>query len=567
MLEELIIRNYALIDELKLSFSRGLNILSGETGAGKSILIGALSLLLGEKGDASVVRSGSETAEIAGTLRVDGNPETLTWLREHEMEDDEGIIILRRTINNSGRGGVYIQSTPVTRKDLQDLTALLFDIHGQHEHQSILSTSQQRCLLDRFGGLEEQVKSLSADFQVLTAKKKESAAMEKAAMERSREADLLEFALKEIDQAALAPEEEEDLQREKKLLAQHEKLAKLLDTFRDETAENRGGALRQLRTARDVLAELGKIDDSLLPFFERLETAFYEIEDISEAVRVYQEGINFSPDRLEECESRLAEIHRLEKKYGSTIKDVLSYRHEAAENLEKLSHWEEDRESIRKEIQELEKRVLSSAGELSVRRKTAAAELESRIRGELTALGMPKADFVIQLDQRLSPSGKPVCGVYGFDQVEFLISPNEGEPVKPLKDIASGGELSRVMLAVKTILAETDHINSLIFDEIDAGIGGEVAVAVGEHLAKLGGYKQVLCITHLASIAVRADNHMQVRKETREGRTLTRVETLTGKKRTGEIARMLAGDSSGDASLEYAEELLRQYGKNEPAGL
>lgn len=559
MLEQLLVQNYALIDDAKIQFSGGLNILSGETGAGKSILIGALGLLLGEKGDTSTIRSGAESAEVSGRIVVSGNPETLAWLKEHGLEDDDGTVVIRRTLNTSGRGGIYIQSSPVTRKDLRELTSFLFDVHGQHEHQSILSTVQQQRLLDRFGGFEERVEGLSADFQELSVKKKEFASMEKAEMERAREADILEFALNEIDRAALSAEEEDSLQREKKILAEHEKLARLLEQFREDSAESRGGSLRQLRSARDALREICAIDAGLTGLYERLESAFYEIEDITEAVRTYHDGIDFSPERLEACESRLAEIHRLEKKYGSSVEEVLRYREEAAAKLEKLSRWEEDKESVKAEIAGLEKDLRRNAGELSELRKQAADTLEKRIAEKLHALGMPKGRFSIRIDQKLSPAGKPVCGPRGFDSVEFLISPNEGEPAKPLKDIASGGELSRVMLAIKTIFAETDHVTSLIFDEIDAGIGGEVAVAVGEHLASLGKYKQILCITHLASIALRADNHIQVRKESRDGRTLTLVGRVTGDDRVGEIARMLAGDSSGRESLEYAEELLKKY--------
>ncbi len=559
MLEQLIVRNYALIDEIRIHFSQGLNILSGETGAGKSILIGALGLLLGEKGETSAIRSGADSAEVAGRIIVSGNPETLAWLREHGLEDDDGTVIIRRTLNTTGRGGIYIQSTPVTRKDLQELTSYLFDVHGQHEHQSILSAVHQRRLLDRFGGFEDRVELLSSRFQYLTVKKKEFADMEKAERDRLREADILEFAVQEIDGAALSAGEEEELLREKKILGEHEKLVGLLDRFRDDSAENRGGALRQIRSAIEALREISTIDTSLSELHGRLESAFYEIEDITEAVRGYHEGIDFSPERLEACESRLAEIHRLCKKYGPSVDDVLRYREDAAEKLEKLSRWEEDKESIRAEINELEKQVRKTAEELSTLRREAAADLEKKIMKKLHDLGMPKGQFAIRIEQKLSPAGRPVCGSHGFDTVEFLISPNEGEPVKPLKDIASGGELSRVMLAVKTIFAETDHITSLIFDEIDVGIGGEVAVAVGDHLAGLGNYKQVLCITHLASIAVRADNHIQVRKESVKGRAITRVESITGKDRVGEIARMLAGDSSGRESLEYAEELLKKY--------
>ncbi|NBB90560.1 MAG: DNA repair protein RecN, partial [Spirochaetes bacterium] len=290
------------------------------------------------------------------------------------------------------------------------------------------------------------------------------------------------------------------------------------------------------------------------------DDAFFELEDIAETVRDYSSRVEYSAERLEQVEDRITTIHRLEKKYGSEIADVLRYAEEAREQLSALENYEEDKAQLEEDIKRTEREVLESAQQVSAKRKAAAEGLQSRIENILGSLGMKKTHFQIGVEQRLSSSGRPACGSYGIDSVAFRLAPNIGEPVKALKDIASGGEISRVMLAVKTVLAEADQIQTLVFDEIDAGIGGEVALAVGEYLKRLSAGKQVLCITHLASIAVRADNHLKVEKLTEGERTVTRVAEVRGPDRVEEIARMLAGDRTGQTSRTHAEELLEKYG-------
>jgi DNA repair protein RecN (Recombination protein N) len=301
------------------------------------------------------------------------------------------------------------------------------------------------------------------------------------------------------------------------------------------------------------------IDDGLAEVASRLEDSFFELEDIAETIRGYRNDVEFSPDRLETVENRLALIHRLEKKYGASIAEVLAYYEEAKAQLDGFETWEEDKEKLREDIRERERRVLQRAQELSAKRKEAAEKLGASILERLRQLGMPKASFEVAVEPRLGESGKPSCGPYGLDRVEFLISPNPGEPVKPLASIASGGEISRVMLALKSVLAENDHVACMVFDEIDAGIGGEVAVAVGDHLQQLSGSKQVLCITHLATIAARAARHIRVEKQVRDGRTLTEISDVQDDNRVEEIARMLAGDRNETASRNHAEQLLRKY--------
>jgi DNA repair protein RecN (Recombination protein N) len=559
MLEELSVQNYALVDRLTVKFSDGMNVMSGETGAGKSILVGALSLLHGARADSEAVRTGTDEARVSGTFRVDRNPEVLAWLADHGVEPEDGFLIIRRTVKQSGRGGSYVQSTPMTRSDLNELTGLMFDIHGQHEHQSLFSEENHRRVLDRFAGLEEGVAQLHSDFTELSNLKKRFGHMESNERQRLREMDILQFAVQEIEEVQLKDGEEDELETEKRVLSQHEHLFAGLDELYDSLAENQGGALSQVRTARAAMDTVSSIDDGLTDTAHRLDDLFYELEDVADVIHQYRGGIQYSPQRLEEVESRLSLIRRLEKKYGSTIAEVLEYYEEAKVQLDGFETWEQDKEKMRADIGDREQSVLRQAGELSEKRKAAAGDLGERILGSLRLLGMPKTTFQVAVEPRLGESGKPSCGPHGIDRVAFLISPNPGEPVKALSAIASGGEISRVMLALKSALADNDHVDCMVFDEIDAGIGGEIAVAVGDHLAGLSDSKQIICITHLATIAVRADTHIRVEKAVRNDRTVTEVAHLRGDGRVDEIARMLAGDKTGTASRNHAEELLRKY--------
>ena len=559
MLEELTIQNYALIESLTVRFKEGLNILSGETGAGKSIIVGALSLILGGKGDPSLIRTGYEEAVVTGTVKLPETGEVRSFLRDKDIRDDEGYIIIRRVLKKSGRGSIYVQSVPVARQDLSDLTSFLFDMHGQHSHQSLLNVDQHRKLLDSYAGITEEVDELKNLFSELTSMKKEYEGLKKSEREILVEKDILSHAVGEIDAANLVPGEEEKLAAEKKLLLQHENLMELFDEITHSLSAGENGALAQLSRAREMFVKMSSIMTEAESLSGRLDNAFYEIEDIFETLSSMKEGIDFSPGRLEECEDRLQVIRRLEKKYGASIEEVLGYRKEAEEKLLRFESREEDLEKLLEKISKAEKDVLGKAAYLSKVRKSRARELQEEIISGLKHLGMGKASFIVNVTGRENSEGKQSCGPTGMDIVEFLISTNEGEPPKPLKKIASGGELSRIMLSIKSVLADSDRISTLVFDEIDTGIGGEIGLAVGEHLSDLGKSKQILCITHLASIAVRADNHIKVNKIVQEGRTFTEIKVITGEDRVTEIARMLSGDTAGTASLEHARELLHKY--------
>ncbi|MDR0710283.1 MAG: DNA repair protein RecN [Spirochaetaceae bacterium] len=584
MLEELTVRNYALIDSLTISFQDGLTILTGETGAGKSIMVGALSFLLGAKADPAVIRTGAEEAGVSAllSLRKD-NAEALGWLSGRDIETDDGELVIRRSVKSTGRGAAYIQNVPVTRADLEEFMALLFDIHGQHAHESLLRKENHRRYLDRFAGLGDEAGEFNRLFLSLAEKKKAYEISVSSEHDRETRLEILNYAVEEINQAKLKSGESRELEAEAARLGDFEKLAGFVNTCAETLFDGEFSVVSLARRAKNALDNAASIDADLAAARKRLEDLFYEAEDLSGEFRSYRDGLHNDPARLEEVEERLNLIYRLKKKYaagkaagkagassGEAFQDedaILAYREQAEAEIEALSGAGENREKLKAEIAALEKDITGRAASLSAKRAEAAEKLAPRIGAIIAKLGMPNARFQVSVAAKnRTGEGPRVIGQWGADEVEFLISANKGEPLKDLARIASGGELSRVMLAIKTALVDSaalspgqDSLETLIFDEIDTGIGGEVALSVGEYLAKIGTIKQIFCVTHLASIAVRADNHLKVEKHVEAGRTLTTVSPLAGKARREEIARMLAGDSAGSAALAHADELLVKY--------
>jgi DNA repair protein RecN (Recombination protein N) len=574
MLEDLSVKDFALIDSVSLEFGKGLNILSGETGAGKSILIGSLTFLLGGKADADSVRTGAEEARVSGTLYIaPGTSKARAWLKDHGIEPDNDRILLRRTLRTTGKSSTWIEDTPVTRGELSEFTSFLVDIHGQHDHQSLLKIDEHRRFLDSFAGIDGEVSAFTELYFALAAKRRLRDEMNTSESERLQKIELLTFAADEIRKAALSSDEEAELESEEQRLSQHEKLFAAVDQV-SELLSGAEGTIHALKKARAALEQASSIDGALSAPLGRVESSFYELEDVSDSLRQYRDALVFDPRRLEEIEERLSLIYKLKKKYGQTIAEILDYAEDAESQLAQLSDSEASRAKIDSEIAELEKKVYAAGTALSEKRRSAAQTLQAGVESILKTLGMANTTFRVELARRESPSNGGTnaaptggtsqaatlnAGPYGFDTIEFLISANSGEPLKPLAKIASGGELSRVMLALKTVLADADESGTLIFDEIDAGIGGEVALSVGGHLKKLSSRKQILCITHLASIAVRADNQIKIEKATESGKTRTRAFQISGPARTSEIARMLAGDGVSAASMQHAEELLSKY--------
>ncbi|MDR3337738.1 MAG: DNA repair protein RecN [Treponema sp.] len=592
MLEELTVRNYALIDNLTISFQGGFNVLTGETGAGKSIIVGALSFLLGARTDAEVIRTGAEEASVSAVLTLgEQSRDALEWLKGRDIEIEDGQLIIRRNIKTTGRGAIYIQNVPVTRNDLEEFMAFLFDLHGQHAHESLMKKESHRRYLDRFAGIENEVMEFNRVFLTLAEKKKAFEASVSSERDRNMRLEVLNYAVEEIKAAGIKSGESRELEAEAAKLGDFEKLVGLVNTSAESFCEGESSLIPLARRTRNALDNAAAIDSDLTAMRRRFEDLFYEAEDLSAEFRSYRDSLQFDPARLEEVEERLAMLYRLKKKYagnaGATTGEdaVLAYQEQAEAEIEALTGAEENRDKLKAEIVVLEKDIAARSASLSGKRSLAAVNLGKRISGIILNLGMPNARFSVSVTGKgKSLSGNFVIGPWGADEVEFLISANTGEPLKELAKIASGGELSRVMLAIKTALSDNGAVSgggaakeedvssgsdasaeTLIFDEIDAGIGGEVALMVGEYLARVGEQKQIFCVTHLASIAVRADNHFKVEKRIVDGggnsrpRTVTTVKELNGKVRREEIARMLAGDSGGSVALAHAEELLSRY--------
>jgi DNA repair protein RecN (Recombination protein N) len=542
---------------------------------------------MGGKVDADVIRSGSEEASVSAVVSIGkGNAEVVEWLNSRDIQCEEDTIIVRRTIKNSGRGSVFIQDTPLTRADLSAFMALLFDLHGQHDHESLLRKENHRRYLDRFAGIEAEVLAYAQVFSELAEKRKTLEASFSSQRDREARLDLLRYAVDEISAAAIRGGELRELENEAQKLSDFEKLAHQVQNAADALFDGDGSILSLARRAGNALDSAAAIDSSLAGLHKRFEDMFYEAEDIAGEFRSYRDGLSYDSRRQEQVDERLALLYKLRRKYGdSTAKPpentasgeqlpedaILAYKAAAETEIETLSGAEENREKLKTEISALEKDARARAETLRKKRIAAAAALGQRITGILTRLGMPNARFspsvTAKTQTREDGSQAAVYGTWGADEVEFLISANSGEPLKDLSRVASGGELSRVMLAIKSVLSAglsdggaDDSIETLVFDEIDAGIGGEVALAVGEYLEKIGEHRQIFCVTHLASIAVRADNHFKVEKRTEGGRTFTGVGPLSAEGRKREIARMLSGDS-GEAALAHAGELILKYGK------
>jgi DNA repair protein RecN (Recombination protein N) len=586
MLEELSVRNFALIDSLSLSFEKGFSVLTGETGAGKSIIVGSLSFLLGSKADVEVIRSGCDEAGVSAVVSVNPkNAEALDWLNGRDIKTDDGTVIVRRSVKVSGRSSIYIQDVPVTRVDLAEFMALLFDLHGQHTHETLLRKETHRKYLDRFAGLEDEVIVFNKVFTGLSEKRKALETSLSSERDRDTRLEILNYGVDEVSQANPRAGETRELEAEAQRLGDFEKLSLQVNNAASVFFDNEESLLTLARRVRTGMDNAAVIDGSLAPLVKRMEDLFYEAEDLAGEFRSYRDNLTYDPRRLEEVDDRLALLYKLKKKYvPAENRDwvneedgILAWKHEAEAEIEALTGAEENRGKLKAEITALEKELAARAAALSAKRVEGARRLSKGITSIVARLGMPHAQFstaVVSKSADKTGEARPanlVCGPWGADDVEFLISANKGEPLKELARIASGGELSRVMLAIKTVLSGSgagseSSAETLVFDEIDTGIGGEVALAVGEYLAQIGKIKQIFCVTHLASIAVRADNHLKVEKRLSAGsggeaRTVTGVSLLGSEDRRQEIARMLAGDS-GAAALAHADELLAKYGRS-----
>jgi DNA repair protein RecN (Recombination protein N) len=563
MLEHLSIRDFALIESLELDLSSGFTVFTGETGAGKSLVVGAIGFLFGERADASIVREGAAESVISASIDISKNKIAQAWLEERSIQAEEGFVLVRRGMKSSGRSYAYIQNASVTRTDLVEFTGFLGDIHGQHEHQKLLNEEKHLETLDTFGDLDTYRDEYRASYDAWIGRAKEYKRLKDEAETRKKEEEFLGFTVQEIRSLKITSGEDDELMREEKILTQHEKLFESITAAHENVSGGSSGgkdglsALSSLKKAKNELSVASAIDSNLLELAKRLETAYFEIEDIATSISAYRESLRFDPERLQYIETRLAELRRIKKKYGPSLDDVINREIRDSKSLEASFSWEEERLAIEKDIKRLRSMAFEKAENLSRLRKIAAQTFTEQVESILSKLGMPAAALPIQIEKKTSDQGSTMLGPTGMDVLKILIAPNLGEAPRPLARIASGGELSRVALAVKTVLSSKDTVDTLIFDEIDSGIGGEVAVSVGFYLKDISAHRQVFCVTHLATIAACADAHFKVEKLTSGTRTITRVNRLDDWDRKGEIARMLSGDSGEDTSLLHAAALLR----------
>ncbi len=548
MLQELRIKNFAIIDELDLSFGRGLNVLTGETGAGKSIILNAVHLLLGDRGTEELVRTSEEEATVEALFDISGNERVKEKIRR-KGERDEDQLLIRRLISRSGRGRSFVNGNMATLGMLSEIGEELLNIYGQHEHQSLQKVETHIDILDAFGKILPLRAEFQAQYNRFLLLTQEAERIQKEREKRAREHDLMTFQAREIGDAKIQIGEEEDLKKERNVLLHAEKLMAFAHSSGERLESGEGAAIERVQSILSQGREAAAADPSLSDLMKGLESTLIQMEEHGLALREYARRIEVNPARLEEVENRLDEISRLKKKYGSTVEEVLEFGKRLEESLRTFGEDEEKLGDLKKELESLRTGGMTLAGSLSRERRRAATDLKKAVEKELASLGMKRTAFELRM-------GEIPLSSKGMDDVEFLISPNPGEVVKPLAKIASGGELSRIMLALKNILARVGAREVLIFDEVDSGIGGGTAEVVGKKLRDLSKHHQVICVTHLPQIACFAERHYSVRKETKAGRTITTVDRLENNAVVDEIARMLGGMKVTEKTRAHAKEML-----------
>lgn len=567
MLSELRIENFAIIDKLALDFGAGLVIFTGETGAGKSIIMDALEMLLGGRAETSVLRAEAERASVEGVFKLDraDKAEILAILKREDLLDDENYVTLAREVRREGRSTARVNGRTVNVALLREIGAYLVDIHGQTEHLSLLDVRAHLGLLDRFAAVEDLLASYRQTYVALQTVRRELDELRRAQADSERRIEMFTFQAEEIELARLKPGEDEELRQERDRLANSESLAanaqEALDLI-DEGSPETPAITDQFGQAAAAISSLARIDTTQADLSARADSLLENLSDIARDLRDYLETIEYNPKRLNEAEERLDLMHRLMRKYGGTIESVLAFGAKARADLETITNAAEKIDELQGKESRLLKELAERGTALSEKRKKAAQTLSKGIESELADLKMEQALFSVDFQTKPDPNGLPLSAgqrvafeASGFDRVEFLVAPNPGEGLKPLAKIASGGETSRLMLALKNVLAKADQVPSLIFDEIDQGIGGRVGQVVGLKLWNLGRSHQVLCITHLPQLAAFGDQHFKVEKLINNGRTTTSVIRLENDDRMLELAQMLGEVSEG--TLRSASDILQ----------
>jgi DNA repair protein RecN (Recombination protein N) len=550
MLTELRIRNFAIIESLTLPLARGFNVLSGETGAGKSIIVGALGLLLGERASTDLIRTGADRATVEGVFDITDRPEIATLLDERGIDAEESLVVLRREIAAAGRTRAWVNGTTVNAGVLAEVGRLLVNLHGQHEAQTLLDGDAQRLILDAFAGATELARGVESAYDTLAATRREIADLRRRRAEAEKRADYLRHVAQEIEGARLVDGEEVRLEDEARRLENAEELRELATGISGAIEGEEDTVLERLGTVERLLSSIQRIDPTLARLQELYDTAYYNLEALARELVEYESAVELDPARLDEVRRRRDLLFKLTKKYGATLADVVEAGRQARSELDLVESGDLDLRTLVERERSAEQTLHERAAALTATRTAAAERLGSAVDEVLPDLGMPDGRF----HAALVPARE--VGPTGAELVEFRVSLNVGHEQRPLARVASGGELSRVMLALKTILARLDRVPTLIFDEVDAGIGGRVGLQVGETMRRVASYHQVFAITHLPQIAARGHHHILVAKGARGGVTTADVTVLDGDLRVTEIARMLGGDPESDVSRAHARELL-----------
>jgi DNA repair protein RecN (Recombination protein N) len=565
MLKLLLIKDYALIENVEVEFGKGLNIITGETGAGKSIIIDAMGLLLGERASTEIVRKGAEKSIVEGIFDISGNKKVQKILAENEIDAD-GELIIRREVSLKGSNRCFLNDTPVTLNLIKESGDLLVDLHGQHEHQSLLKQETHIEMLDEFGKLDPGLESYRSAYDKLAKLQKEYRALSEKENLLKEKRELYDFQIKEIDAVSPVEGEEEKLGDELKILENSEKLLSLTNEIYSSLYDSENAVRDRLSEIRTKILELVKIDKSLEENLNECDSALELLGDISNSIRTYKEKIYLEPERLEEIRERLGAFTLLKKKFGGSLKSVIDYRIKIGDEFKLAENFSRKISELEEEINNARKDCGAIAKKLSLERKAISKKVKKEIEESLKYLGIADSKFEVRIENEICTVGdsnfiivdekKYKFNQFGIDNVEFFISTNIGEDLKPLVKVASGGEVSRVMIALKSILAKTDKLPILIFDEIDTGVSGRIAQKVGQTLKSLAKIHQIISITHLPQIAGLSDYHFAVEKKKNADRVVSSIKLLNDTERVNEVAKLMSGEKITEAALNGARELM-----------